>query len=728
MASPTRFRPFVALLGLTLLWSCSPDTGIRRLPLEPDVSPGLLKVSPDAATLAWIGATTTLTAQVSAADGKALQGYKYSWRSLDESIVKVTATGRITGVAEGTGRVVVTVVNLADTATVLVQRRPATITLSADSVLFTEIGASQTIAATVVDGGGQVLDSVPRWSSSDTSVATVTSGGTVTAKKQGLTTVKAVSGAASMSLKVRVSVGAHSVTLSPSSVTADAVGDTVTLIPTVLDAAGNTLPDPQISFQSGDTTVATVTTAGLVTSTGVGTTQITVYGDTVSAKVVVRVTQTPTAVTVTPDSVTLISGATQAYAATVADRNGNAVANAGVVWSSTDTLVATVSSDGVATGVGEGSTWIVGAAGAVADSAWLTVTNKGVKTVLVTPDSISLLIGGKDTLAISYLDSMGVALAGPVATWTSSDPSVATVDANGIVTGVAGGTTYVKAAVGAAADSTIVVVPAAAFTITLQFFGSVTPTAGEQAAFDAAKARWESVVIGDLADIPMNLSAGDCGAGSPAVSQTVDDVLILATFDSIDGPSEILGGGAPCAYRVANHLTAVGVMQFDTADVGDLVASGDFTSVVTHEMGHVLGFGTTATGFPWDDTLMGKGGSDPYWPGATAVPAYDAAGGTAANKVPVENQGGAGTRDAHWLETDMGNEMMTGYLTGATQPLSAITIGALRDMGYVVNLSAADAYSVGAALRLQGSGRRIHLLEPPMSRPLGITSTGNVIR
>ena len=41
---------------------------------------------------------------------------------------------------------------------------------------------------------------------------------------------------------------------------------------------------------------------------------------------------------------------------------------------------------------------------------------------------------------------------------------------------------------------------------------------------------------------------------------------------------------------------------------------------------------------------------------------------------------------------------MTGYISGVPDPLSTVTVGALQDMGYTVNYSAADPYTLGQRL------------------------------
>jgi hypothetical protein len=222
-----------------------------------------------------------------------------------------------------------------------------------------------------------------------------------------------------------------------------------------------------------------------------------------------------------------------------------------------------------------------------------------------------------------------------------------------------------------------------------------TPSAANQAAFNAAATRWGQMVYGDVPDIPITLPAGSCLGNEPAISQTVDDLLIFVTLDSIDGPGNILGGATPCYIRNQGKFPIIGAMVFDTADLADLSSEGLLDDVIIHEMGHVLGFGSI-----WDlfNLLVGPaqaGGLDPHFIGAKALTAFDRVGGTAYTgglKVPVENTGGPGTTDSHWRESSFGNELMTGFVNLGTNPLSIVTVASLGDMGYLVNYGAADTY------------------------------------
>ena len=68
--------------------------------------------------------------------------------------------------------------------------------------------------------------------------------------------------------------------------------------------------------------------------------------------------------------------------------------------------------------------------------------------------------------------------------------------------------------------------------------------------------------------------------------------------------------------------------------------------------------------------------------------------GCSSNAPPVEQDGGPGTKGAHWDEGCMRNEFMTGYVNGNPpgNPVSLLTIANLEDIGYKVNYNAADEY------------------------------------
>jgi hypothetical protein len=242
------------------------------------------------------------------------------------------------------------------------------------------------------------------------------------------------------------------------------------------------------------------------------------------------------------------------------------------------------------------------------------------------------------------------------------------------------------------------------FTIEIRFQGGLTDS--QQAAFAGAADRWVQVIVGDQPDIEVD---GDL----------IDDLLILASGATIDGPGTVLGQAAPThARRAADGawLTPCkGFMQFDTADLAQMEVQGTLLDVITHEMGHVLGIGTMwdaqnlVTPPPDDPAAL----VDPVFVGRAAMAEYgQLTGGGEPVPVPVENEGGDGTARGHWRESVFGNELMTGFVGSSGNPLSTITVASLSDQGYEVDLAAADAFSLPSSLTFARLGLRVGLISP----------------
>ncbi|HYV97185.1 MAG TPA: leishmanolysin-related zinc metalloendopeptidase [Gemmatimonadaceae bacterium] len=240
------------------------------------------------------------------------------------------------------------------------------------------------------------------------------------------------------------------------------------------------------------------------------------------------------------------------------------------------------------------------------------------------------------------------------------------------------------------------------FNVTLRYIGTPPSAAAQQAFTNAAQRVQRAIVNGLPSQELVNFSAASaCGGSSlPVLTETVDDLLLLVEVLPLDGVGGLLGQAGPCAVRVGSQLPYLGIMQFDVADVNNMVTAGTFGSVALHEMHHVLGFGTL---WPSFGLLNLTSGSNPLFTAGEARTEYVAAGGTVANAVPVEAGGGTGTALSHWRESVFRDELMTGFLTGASQPYSRITIASLIPLGYTVDLTAADPYTVTNPLLQAGA-------------------------
>lgn len=224
---------------------------------------------------------------------------------------------------------------------------------------------------------------------------------------------------------------------------------------------------------------------------------------------------------------------------------------------------------------------------------------------------------------------------------------------------------------------------AAGFQIQLVFESTVT--AAVQSVIQQAATRWQQVITGDIPDV----GAGAWGAA-------VDDIRITARVKSIDGAGNGVAQARPLYLRSSgNKLPIAGEIEIDSADIASQTAAGTLFTIVTHEIGHALGFGTVWSQFA--GLTSGLGGSNPLFLGANALREYRAiSGDTAATGVPLENTGSTGTRDAHWRESILKTELMTGFLGTGLNPLSRVTLGQFQDLGYTVAYAAADAFALGA--------------------------------
>lgn len=224
------------------------------------------------------------------------------------------------------------------------------------------------------------------------------------------------------------------------------------------------------------------------------------------------------------------------------------------------------------------------------------------------------------------------------------------------------------------------------FQINLNYVAGA-PGGATQAAFESAKATWESRIIGWQED-----------AGLTGVS-------IDVTLAPNDGVGGILGSAGPSTASITTNYAyaASGQMTFDTADIPGLGSA--FEDVVLHEMAHVLGIGTLWNTASFGGVFAGTqslytDGTGQYT-GANGLAAWQSefAGQGSATFVPVELGGGAGTADGHWNEGDGGGAtgilevdapnrdsrlmLMTGWLNNGSF-ISDTTMGSFEDLGYTI--------------------------------------------
>ena len=201
-----------------------------------------------------------------------------------------------------------------------------------------------------------------------------------------------------------------------------------------------------------------------------------------------------------------------------------------------------------------------------------------------------------------------------------------------------------------------------------------------------AARRWMSIIREDLPDYEFTQGwSGTCGDQSYRIpsGERIDDLRIYVVNQrNEDG----FYWGGPRVVRTTPHLPVLGC-----------ISVGGNWGVALHEIGHVLGIGTI-----WNDRgFLQDPNGDPHFNGPRAIAAFNDAGGRdyADAKVPVEEVGGGAL--SHWRSSVFQGELMDWtYGLNGIGPLSAITIQSLADLGYVVDVTQADPYTLpGAAAK-----------------------------
>lgn len=308
--------------------------------------------------------------------------------------------------------------------------------------LSLKIGEKATLTATV--SPSNATDKTVLWSSSQTSVATVSNAGQVTAIGNGTTVITATAGNKSAKCTVTVQEGVIAVELVSLSEEELILGEgeTATLVVTILPEDAT---DKAVTWTSSDEAVATVSN-GVVTAVKEGTATITATAGGKSAQCTVTVKKgvvAVTGITLSQTSLSLEEGKSATLTATVQPSNAT---DKTVSWSSSNTSIATVS-NGVITAVKEGTATITASAGGKTAQCMVIVTKAFVAVTGITLSQTSLSLEKGKTITLTATVTPADATDKTVS-WSSSDASVATVSSSGVVTAVKAGKATITAAAG----------------------------------------------------------------------------------------------------------------------------------------------------------------------------------------------------------------------------------------------------------------------------------------
>ena len=337
-----------------------------------------------------VGTSLTLTYYVTNFDGAVV------WSSGNEQVV-IVSNGVLNALKPGTASVYAQA-GTASTVCFVTVTSSLTISDATANLLV-----SETKQLSVNGAAGQVT-----WSSSNTAVATVDNNGLVTAIGDGHATITANDGYEDVTCEVMV--------------TAPLALDVTELVLVKGDKVTINANKANVTWSTSNRTAANVSTAGLVTARNVGEAVITATAGSETATCTVTVKE---AMIIEPETARLSVGKTLELL--LENVYGTAT------WMTSDASIATVSQEGVVTGVGVGSVTIT-ASTVNGESVSCEITVK--QAMVITPASANLVVG--DTITLTVANATGTVY------WSSSSSAVASIS-NGVVTARGAGNVTITA-------------------------------------------------------------------------------------------------------------------------------------------------------------------------------------------------------------------------------------------------------------------------------------------
>ena len=354
------------------------------------------------------------------------------WTSSNENVVKVSHTGSVSAI--GKGSAIVTAKSDGKEASCSITVLVPLTSISFNQTTLTLFNDETAVLSVLKTPEDATLKGTIQWKSSNTSVATIDNNGLVKAIKKGSATITASVDGFTASCTVTVNTSVTGISLNKSTATLNR-GESLQLSYYVIPAGAT--QQEQVSWSSSDPTVATVDNQGHVNAIGAGTTDIKVSLEGFSASCKITVIVPVTSIVLNKSSLELRKGTTETLVATIYPSDAT---NQSVSWSSSDISVATVDDKGMVSAVEGGSATITARTNNGKTAACSVTVTTPVTGVSLNESSLKLNPGESATLVATVLPSTA---GNKSVTWSSNNNDIATVDQNGVVTGVANGTAII---------------------------------------------------------------------------------------------------------------------------------------------------------------------------------------------------------------------------------------------------------------------------------------------
>jgi uncharacterized protein YjdB len=529
------------------------------------------------------GASNQLTATLTASDGRVLTNRAITWTTSDQVVASIGSNGVVTAVGPGVATVSASASGKTASVTITVTPVPVALVSVSLAAATIEVGqVTQATAATFDAKGNPLMGRVVTWSSSDNSVATVSTSGAVTAVGVGTAAITAASEGKSGSAAISVTaIPVATVTLTPEAASL-VPGGTQQLTATARDISGNTLSDRAVSWSSDNSAVATVSNSGLVTAVGTGTATISAASEGKIGTASITVTPVPVAsVTVSPATTSMVAGSTQQLSAETKDAANNVITGRVVSWSSSDPAVATVSTTGLVAAVTPGTATITATSEGQSGTSSITVTAVPVASVGVTLAVSSINAVETTQATATTLDGSGGVLTGRSVTWNSANPAIATVSNTGFVTAISAGTANIIAtSEGKSGSALLTVSPAPVASVTVTLVASSITAAQTTPAMALLKDAQDRTLTGrSIAWSSANPSVATVSPAGVVTGVAPGTTTIVATSEGQNGSATITVTSVPVATvtvtLLPNLITAVETSQ---ATAVTLAAGGETLS------------------------------------------------------------------------------------------------------------------------------------------------------
>jgi len=376
---------------LLVAWMLACDSS-STAPVNPESQAGALEIGVSATAIPQQG-DIQATATVRNRAGEEMSGREVRWGTYTPSVVTVDSVGKtvhIRGLSPGTGRVWAASSGLKEEVTI-------TVTGSAERVEVTPatstmpLGTSLQFQALVHDAAGNLLPNpAVAWSTSSVAQLSVTQTGVVTAAGVGVAQVTATINGRSGSAQVTITPTAVATVLVAPNPAEATLGRAIQFFPTLKDASGNLLTGRDVAWSSSNPAVLAIGASGLGEAKTLGNAVVTATSEGKSGTTQVSVVpQGSLVITVSPPSASINPGETKQFTATARNSTGAEVTGLPVSWASSDPSVATISSAGMATGMGPGVTTITAIVDGRSGNTSLSVRSPAPVLSGVSPDSMT---------------------------------------------------------------------------------------------------------------------------------------------------------------------------------------------------------------------------------------------------------------------------------------------------------------------------------------------------